>query len=155
MVIGGTEQLWGACPSRGELPEDADLSWCGTVCWALWNASLKCPLQNLLEKEHARSFLLNRRVEKKKKRMKKKKALWLSAASRKKVLTPLPPPPPLQRAGSESQWPSQLLKDYPFRKHQSELWHWFVPLLHYLILCWMKPDYFSLPLPTSWLLSVQ
>lgn len=32
------------------------------------------------------------------------------------MLTPLPPPPPLQRAGSESQRPSQLLMDYPLQE---------------------------------------
>lgn len=100
---------WEPVQGEGELPKDADPSWPGTVfCWALWNVSQKCPLQNLLEREHARSFLLKRQKEKKKKR-RKKKALWISAASKEKSVNPLASP---SSHGSESQWPSQFLQEH-------------------------------------------
>lgn len=92
------------------MQSQADLGLAAGLC--------EMPLQNVLfktfwKKNMPDHFYLTEETEKKEK---KKKALWLSAASRKRVLTPLPPPPPLQRMVSESQWPSQLLQDYPLQE---------------------------------------
>lgn len=146
----------GCWEEQGELPEDADPSWPGALfCLALWNVSPKCPLQNLLERKHARTFLLNRKDKserKKKKKERKIKTLYDSVLPlRKNVLTPLPPPPCMVL--SHSDLPNSC-RSIPLRKHPSELWCWIVPLLHYLVLCW-QPSNFSLPLPTSWLLLVE
>lgn len=160
-AVSRTGRSRGTCPGRGRS------AWgCRSeLMWDCLLGSVKCLSKMSSWKSSGKKnmpdhFYLTEETKKKKetppkKKRKKKKALWLSAASRKKVLTPFLPRLPCSAGFLSHSDPPNYCRTIPFRKHQSELWHWFVPLLYYLILCWMKPDYFSLPLPTSWLLLVQ